>query len=102
MKILIVQNKRKMTIGIITDGQIRRFNQTNNNLKDLTVKKVMTTSPISIDQDTLAEKALSPIIKAAVLPTILSSNPFSELLNLGEIFQYSLHKTFKSSTEVLD
>ena len=56
---LIVQNNKKLTTGIITDGQIRRFNETSNNLQDLTVKKVMTTSPISIDQDILAEKALS-------------------------------------------
>jgi arabinose-5-phosphate isomerase len=56
---LIVQNNKKITTGIITDGQIRRFNETNNNLQDLTVKKVMTSYPVSIDQDTLAEKALS-------------------------------------------
>ena len=56
---LIVQNKKKLTVGIITDGQIRRFNETNANLQDLTVKKVMTKNPISIDKDTLAEKALS-------------------------------------------
>ena len=29
-----------------------------NNLQDLSVKKVMTKNPISINQDTLAEKAL--------------------------------------------
>ena len=56
---LIVQNNKKVTTGIITDGQIRRFNETNSNLQDLTVKKVMTSSPISIDKDMLAEKALS-------------------------------------------
>ena len=56
---LIVQNNKKITVGIITDGQIRRFNETNANLQDLTVKKVMTKNPISIEKDTLAEKALS-------------------------------------------
>ena len=56
---LIVQNNKKITTGIITDGQIRRFNEMNNNLQDLLVKKVMTKNPISINQDTLAEKALS-------------------------------------------
>ena len=56
---LIVQNNKKATTGIITDGQIRRFNETNSNLQDLTVKKVMTSSPISIEKDMLAEKALS-------------------------------------------
>ena len=56
---LIVQNNKKVTTGIITDGQIRRFNETGNNFQDLTVKKVMTSSPISVEQDTLAVKALS-------------------------------------------
>jgi arabinose-5-phosphate isomerase len=56
---LIVQNNKKITTGIITDGQIRRFNQRSTNLQDLTVKKVMTKNPISISKDALAEKALS-------------------------------------------
>ena len=57
--ILVVQDNKKNTKGIITDGQIRRFNSMNTNLQDLTVKKVMTINPISVNQDTLAEKALS-------------------------------------------
>jgi len=57
--ILVIQNNKKITTGIITDGQIRRLNEINANLQDLMVKKVMTRNPISIDQDTLAEKALA-------------------------------------------
>jgi arabinose-5-phosphate isomerase len=57
--ILVVQDNKKITTGIITDGQIRRFNRINTNLQDLTVKKVMTVNPISVDQDTLADKALA-------------------------------------------
>ena len=57
--ILIVQNNQKRTIGIITDGQIRRFNQKNINLYSTTVNKVMTKKPVSIDKDVLAAKALS-------------------------------------------
>jgi arabinose-5-phosphate isomerase len=56
---LVVQNNKKITTGIITDGQIRRFSGTNNNLQNLTVKAVMTKNPISIEKDTLIEKALS-------------------------------------------
>ena len=56
---LIVQNNKKITTGIITDGQIRRFNTMSKSLQDLSVKKVMTKNPVSINQDTLAEKALS-------------------------------------------
>tara|TARA_B100000767_G_scaffold82802_1_gene79726 strand:- start:48 stop:1031 length:984 start_codon:yes stop_codon:yes gene_type:complete len=56
---LIVQNNKKITTGIITDGQVRRFNETNNNFLNLTAKEVMTKNPISIDQNILAEKALA-------------------------------------------
>tara|TARA_B100001109_G_scaffold224670_1_gene197737 strand:+ start:600 stop:1571 length:972 start_codon:yes stop_codon:yes gene_type:complete len=58
--ILIVQNNKKQTIGIITDGQIRRFSQKNlNDFQILKVKKIMTKNPISIDKNELAAKALN-------------------------------------------
>ena len=57
--ILIVINKKKITKGIITDGQIRRYSQINSNLHSITVDKIMTKKPISIDRNTLAVKALS-------------------------------------------
>ena len=57
--ILIVRNRDKKTIGIITDGQIRRFNQKNETFHLLPVKKVMTKNPIFIDKNELAAKALS-------------------------------------------
>ena len=56
---LIIQNKNKKTIGIITDGQIRRFKTKKNNFHSLKVKNVMTKNPISVDKDTLAAKALA-------------------------------------------
>ena len=57
--ILIVQNKKRQTSGIITDGQIRRFNEKKINLYSIAVKDIMTKNPISIDKDALAVKALS-------------------------------------------
>ena len=57
--ILIVQNKKKQTKGIITDGQIRRINQKNLDLHSIKVSKIMTKNPISINKDSLAAKALS-------------------------------------------
>ena len=57
--VLIVQNKQKKTIGIITDGQIRRFNQTIKNVSLMRVADVMTKDPISIDKNMLAAKALA-------------------------------------------
>jgi arabinose-5-phosphate isomerase len=57
--ILIVRDKNKKTKGIITDGQIRRFNEKNFQFQSLAVKEVMTKKPISIDKNELAAKALS-------------------------------------------
>jgi FOG: CBS domain len=56
---LVVINNKKLTTGIITDGQIRRSNQKNISLINLLVKNVMTKNPISIDKDILAAKCLS-------------------------------------------
>ena len=57
--ILVVQNKQKKTVGIITDGQIRRYNEKNSNLHSKQAKDIMTKKPISIEKDMLAAKALS-------------------------------------------
>ena len=57
--ILIATDKKKITTGIITDGQIRRSSQKNNSLIGLTVKKIMTKNPISVEKDMLAVKSLA-------------------------------------------
>tara|TARA_B100000795_G_scaffold91627_1_gene66869 strand:+ start:371 stop:1342 length:972 start_codon:yes stop_codon:yes gene_type:complete len=92
---LIVQNNKKITTGIITDGQIRRFNEVGNNLQDLTVKKVMTTNPISINQNTLAEKALS-IMNAKKITSLCVHNKKNTkktigILHIHSILQSNIH-----------
>ena len=57
--ILIIQNKSKKTIGIVTDGQIRRYNQKNIDIKNMKIKEIMTKNPIGIDKNSLAAKALA-------------------------------------------
>ena len=57
--ILIVRNNQQKTVGIITDGQIRRISQKNLNFHLLPVKKIMTKKPQTIDKNELAAKALS-------------------------------------------
>ena len=56
---LIVKNSKGNTTGIVTDGTIRRANEKNDNLKKLSVKKIMTKNPVSVGKDMLVEKALS-------------------------------------------
>jgi arabinose-5-phosphate isomerase len=56
---LIAKSHKGATTGIITDGTVRRTSQKEKDLHNLSVKKVMTLNPVSVDKDTLAEKALS-------------------------------------------
>lgn len=57
--IIIIINSKKIIRGIITDGQIRRFNEKKDNLKSLKVTDIMTKNPIGIEKNSLAVKALS-------------------------------------------
>ena len=56
---LLVRDKKKLTRGIITDGELRRFSQKNQNLHNTSVRKIMTKNPIGINKNELAAKALS-------------------------------------------
>ena len=57
--IAIVTDKKNKTIGIITDGQIRRYNEKNSDLHYKMAKEIMTKNPISVEKNILAAKALS-------------------------------------------
>ena len=56
---LLVKDKKNNTKGIITDGELRRFGQKNQNIHNTLVKEIMTKNPIGIDKNELAVKALS-------------------------------------------
>ena len=57
--VLIVTKNNKDTVGIITDGDLKRIAQKHNKFQNLVLKKVMKKNPISVDKDTLAATALS-------------------------------------------
>ena len=56
--VLIVLNNKRRTVGIITDGDIKRANNKYKNINDLKLKEIMTKNPISIEKNTLAVEAL--------------------------------------------
>ena len=57
--VLIVRNKNRKTIGIITDGDLKRAIEKNGDIKNISLKKIMSKSPVSIDKNELAAKALN-------------------------------------------
>ncbi len=56
---LLVRDKKKLTRGLISDGDLRRFSQKNQSLYNIAVKEIMTKNPIGIDKNELAVKGLS-------------------------------------------
>ena len=87
--ILVVRNKNKKTIGIITDGQIRRFSEKGKNLQYLSVKKVMTKKPITIDKNELAAKALS-LMNSKKITSIIVINKYRPLTTIGVIHVHTI------------
>ena len=90
--ILIIRNKNRKTIGIITDGQIRRFSQKNLNFQSLPVKKIMTKKPIYVDKNELAAKALS-IMNTKKITSLLVNNKQKTLNTIGVIHVHTILQT---------
>ena len=86
---LVVRNKKKLTCGIITDGQIRRFSQKNPSFQSLPVKKIMTKKPISIDKNELAVKALS-IMNNKKITSLIVNNRKKPLITIGVIHVHTI------------
>ena len=72
MGILIVLNSKNKTVGIVTDGQIRRFSEKKFDFRLFPVKKIMTKKPVFIDKDELAAKALSTMNNKKITSLIVN------------------------------
>ena len=57
--VLVIRNSLNKTIGIMTDGDIKRLSNSKSNFRDLKIMKVMTKNPVSVDKNMLAAHALS-------------------------------------------
>ena len=89
---LLILDKQKQTKGIITDGQIRRFNEKKENLYNLSAKEIMTKNPISIDKDSLAVKALS-LMNDKKITSLCVHNRKNKLKTIGILHIHTLLKS---------
>ncbi len=89
---LLIQDKQKRTKGIITDGQIRRFNEKKENLFNLSAKEIMTKNPISIDKDSLAVKALS-LMNEKKITSLCVHNKKNKHITIGILHIHTLLKS---------
>ena len=87
--IVVARNKNNKTVGIITDGQIRRFSQKNLDFRTLKVKKIMTKKPIFVDKDVLAAKALS-VMNNKKITSLLVNNKKKPSVTIGVVHVHTI------------
>ena len=86
---LLVRDKKKLTKGIITDGELRRISQKKQNLYNLSVKQVMTKNPIGIDKNELAAKALS-LMNSKKITSLCVHNKKNKLKTIGVLHIHNI------------
>ena len=86
---LIARNKKNHTTGIITDGQVRRFNSKNISFNLLKVKDVMTKNPIKVEKNTLATKALS-IMNENKITSLCVYNKNKKFITIGIVHVHNI------------
>ena len=88
--ILIIRNKRNLTIGIVTDGDLKRAMQKNKDIQNLTVKNIMTKNPMSIDRNELAAKALNLMNSKKKITSLCVYNKSNKLKTIGIIHIHNI------------
>ena len=86
---LLVRNKKKLTKGIITDGELRRFSQKNQNLHSILVREIMTKNPIGIDKNELAVKALA-LMNNKKITSLCVYNKKNKLKTIGVLHIHNI------------
>ncbi len=86
---LLVRDKKKITRGIITDGELRRFTQKKQNLHNFLVKQIMTKNPIGIDKNELAAKALS-LMNNKKITSLCVYNKKNKLKTIGVLHIHNI------------
>ncbi len=91
----VVENKdNKKLLGIITDGDIRRALNENDEVKHLNINDIMTKNPISIFEKITLGEALSIMenrnSQINVLPVVNSGNEFIGIIRLHDIIKSGL------------
>ena len=93
--VLIARNSKGISTGIITDGQIRRVSQKNNDLHSLKVKNVMTKNPIKVNKETLALKALSIMndnkITSLCVSSLFNKNKIIGIIHIHNILENNIN-----------
>ena len=87
--VLIVRNKKGLTVGMVTDGDLKRAIQKNKDIQNLNVEKIMTKNPVKISKDTLAAKALA-IMNSKKITSLCVNSEKSKNKTIGILHIHSI------------
>ena len=90
---LLVKDKKGLTSGLISDGDLRRFSQKNQSPHNISVKEIMTKNPIGIDKNELAVKGLS-LMADKKITSLCVYNKKNKLKTIGVLH---IHNILQSS-----
>ena len=85
---LLVRDKKKLTKGIITDGELRRFSQKSKSSWYFS-KEIMTRNPIGIDKNELAVKALA-LMNNKKITSLCVYNKKNKLKTIGVLHIHNI------------
>jgi len=88
--ILIITNKRNLTIGIVTDGDLKRAIQKNKNIQNIALKKIMKKNPISINRNELAAEALNLMNSKKKITSLCVHNKKNKFKTVGVIHIHNI------------
>jgi len=90
--VLIVRKNNNDTVGIITDGDLKRIAQKYDKIQNLVLKKVMKKNPLSVEKDTLAATALS-IMNTRKITSLCVHNNKNIKRTIGLIHMHDILKS---------
>jgi len=84
--VCVVENNK--ILGIITDGDLRRYLQKNHDISNAVAEKLMTRNPKTIDKNELAFSAFNEMKKYNITQLlVLSNNEYSGIIHLHDILK---------------
>tara|TARA_Y100000816_G_C26082902_1_gene571015 strand:+ start:581 stop:1561 length:981 start_codon:yes stop_codon:yes gene_type:complete len=87
--VLVIKNKFSKTIGILTDGDLKRLSNLGNNFLNFKIKKVMKKNPITVDKNMLAAQALS-IMNSKKITSLCVHNNKNKSKTIGFIHIHNI------------
>ena len=89
MGIAVLKSKHNLVTGIFTDGDLRRTIESNINLSETTIDKVMTKEFKSIKPDKMAVEAASLMEKFKIysIPVMNDENHFKGIISIKQLLQ---------------